>query len=201
MSKSLKTELTHRYNRHKIYDLFPTDSNSIVFLGDSQTEFFDLPEFFNNKNIINRGIARDRTSQILDRLNQITKGHPKKIFLQVGINDLSLNKEANINSTISVEKSFANIKQILNQIHQESPSTKIYYQNTFPFSYVIDEVKELNNKTASLCKENKIIFIDLFTDFLEENNLKHEYDCGDGLHLNGKGYSKWRDIIKKYVEE
>ena len=201
MSNSLKTELSHRYNRHKIYDLFPTDSNSIVFLGDSQTEFFDLSEFFKNEHIINRGIASDRTDQILNRINQVTDGSPRKIFIQIGVNDLCISREKNINSETSIENCFDNIKLILQQIHKKSPSTELYFQNTFPYKYVIDEIKKLNQLTAFYCKENNIIYIDLFSSFYSNDWLKPEYDCGDGLHLNGKGYLQWKKMIEKYVNE
>jgi lysophospholipase L1-like esterase len=171
----------------------PLPSNSIVFFGDSQTEFFDLPEFFKNNLIINRGIASDRTDQLLSRIDQITNGKPKKVFFQAGVNDLC--------SNISVDSCFLNFKKIILSIKKKSPTTKIYYQNIFPFEFVLSKIIKLNTLTESFCKENNIVYIDLFSEFCKNNRLNPDYDCGDGLHLSGNGYLQWKNLIEKYVNE
>ena len=44
---------------------------------------------FNNRHIKNRGISADRSGWLLDRLDPIVNGHPKKLFLMIGTNDLA----------------------------------------------------------------------------------------------------------------
>ena len=78
----------------------PICSNDIVFLGNSLTEGGKWNDYFagtesklNKKGgaIRNRGIIGDTAEGIADRLDEITKGAPKKIFLLCGVNDISHN--------------------------------------------------------------------------------------------------------------
>jgi membrane-associated phospholipid phosphatase len=78
----------------------------------SHTQNFDITEFLNDLNIKNRGIIGDRTDQVLDGLDDITRYKPKKIFIEIGINDLL--------QGISVDSTFKNTKQIISTIRQKS---------------------------------------------------------------------------------
>jgi lysophospholipase L1-like esterase len=62
---------------------------SIVFLGDSITDFFRVNEFFPGVYVINRGISGDTTDGVLNRLAEsVYELSPSKIFLMIGTNDL-----------------------------------------------------------------------------------------------------------------
>ena len=189
-----KSHMKSLYNRQEIFAVLPVDTNSIVFLGDSQVQYFSLDEFFKDPNIKNRGIGGDKTSQVINRLTQVTAGAPKKIFLELGVNDF-------ING-ISVDSCFTNMRAILTTIRQQSPSTKIYLQSVLPSYPVMGKIKDLNALCEAYCSTNNIVYIDLFDSFYNESvGLKTEYNCGDGLHLNGRGYQKWKDLIAGYVKE
>jgi len=57
------------------------EKESIVFLGDSLTEFYRTDEFLREFNIYNRGIAGDTTDGVLDRLeSNVIVMKPKKIL-------------------------------------------------------------------------------------------------------------------------
>ena len=43
-------------------------------------------------------------------------------------------------------------------------------------------------------------YIDLYSSFLSKNNELNDAYSLDGLHLNGKGYQLWKQIIKKDIE-
>ena len=64
------------------------NNQSIIFLGDSLTEWFELGKYFPGLAIINEGIAGDTTYGVLQRLEAIIKKPAKKIFLMIGINDI-----------------------------------------------------------------------------------------------------------------
>lgn len=59
----------------------------------------------------------DITAEVLNRLNPITKGHPAKIFIQIGINDFW-------NQHISVYSALKNFTKIIKTIKRDSPKTK-----------------------------------------------------------------------------
>lgn len=75
--------------RATLFEVLPTSKKDIIFLGNSITNGGEWAELIGNPHVKNRGISGDRTDGILDRLHVITKGKPAKIFLLIGINDLS----------------------------------------------------------------------------------------------------------------
>ena len=166
-------------------------SSDIVFLGDSITNRCEWEEVFNNSSIKNRGIDGDTTDGILNRLNTITKGHPKKIFLMIGINDLLHKRD-----TVYI---LNNYKQILNEIRMNSSDTTIYIESILPNNNIRSnkDVKLLNSELQKL-NGNRIVYIDLFDEFVKDNRLSTKYTY-DGTHLNGRGYLIWKQEIEKYI--
>lgn len=178
------------------YEALSIDSNSIVFLGTSLTQCFDVTEFFNNLSIKNRGICKDVTAGVLNRLDNVLAGKPKKIFLEIGITDLLDNVPPNIIAD--------SILKIVTIITTHSPNTKLYIQSLFPSKYekrknLIADIKRLNEEIRVICNRQNIFYINLFDPFYSEEGLNPEYDSGDHLHLNGKGYLKWKYLIQEYI--
>ena len=61
----------------------------VVFFGDSLTEFCDLDKFYPDLNAINRGIAGDTTSGMLERVrSNVVKLDPSVVVFLGGANDL-----------------------------------------------------------------------------------------------------------------
>ena len=61
----------------------------IVFLGDSLSDGAEWSELFSRQDILNRGISGDTSTGVLDRLDEVVRHQPKKIFLLIGINDIA----------------------------------------------------------------------------------------------------------------
>jgi lysophospholipase L1-like esterase len=184
-----QNRLKHNSNRQEIFKINPIDSNSIVFLGSSLTEGFDLSLFFNNNNFRNRGIGGDRTDQVLKRLFEVTQGKPKKIFLEIGVNDLF--------QGISIDSIFFNIKNIVSIIQKSTPKTKIYIYSIFP-------TQELNEKILILnkyCNEGEIVYLNFYKILYLNKGLNPLYSTGDGVHLNENGYIKWKEFIYPSINQ
>ena len=77
----------YNYQKRSLFEQLPIRGNDIVFLGNSITDGCEWAELFNNRHIKNRGISADRSGWLLDRLDPIVNGHPKKLFLMIGTND------------------------------------------------------------------------------------------------------------------
>ena len=75
--------------RASLFEALPVDSTNIVFLGNSITNGCEWHELFGDARIINRGISGDIATGINDRLDPLLKGKPGKIFLMIGVNDVS----------------------------------------------------------------------------------------------------------------
>ena len=172
-----------------------------VMVGNSLTEGGgNWNTRLNKKNIRNRGIIGDEVMGIYDRLHQILPGHPEKLFLLAGVNDISHDLTAD--SIVSM------IRMTVERIQRESPNTKLYLQSLLPFDESFGRYKKLTGKTDMvpeinaqlevLAKDHKITFINLFPLFTEKgtNALRKEL-TSDGLHLNEEGYKIWVKALKK----
>lgn len=179
----------------------PNDTNEIIFLGDSHTANFLVSEFLHDTRIRNRGINGNTITDVINRLDEVTEGKPAKIFLEIGVNDITSGEPID-----SIKKKYA---LLVEKIRISTPSAILYVQSVFPTSFPVHGkketalagVKSLNQYLQELADEKQIKYINLFDSFSDGNGLKKEYDSGDHLHLNGAGYLKWRDLVKAYVEE
>ncbi|MDX9729013.1 MAG: GDSL-type esterase/lipase family protein [Bacteroidales bacterium] len=185
-----------------MYDNLPEIRNAIVFLGNSITDGAEWFELLGNKKCINRGISADITEGILIRIDAITKLQPKKLFIMIGVNDLSRN--------MTPDEIIVNYTKILEQIRNESPRTMVYVQSVLPVNPATGmaknhtnktpEIMELNGKLSTLASEFGYTYIDLFTLMADaDNHLPRSYSI-DGLHLSYKAYKVWADAIKPYIK-
>ncbi len=195
---------TFYYQRATLFESLPITSKDIVFLGNSITNGGEWAELFNNKYVKNRGISGDIATGVYDRLDPILKGKPAKIFLLIGINDVARGTSAD---TI-VQK----IGMIVDKVKKDSPKTKLYLQSVLPvndcFKMFTDHtsrgqvVLQINELLVKLAAKEAVTYIDLYSHFVDQQTGKMNIEyTNDGLHLLGKGYLLWRDIVLPYVKQ
>lgn len=187
--------------RSSLFAELPVDSTNIVMLGNSITQGCEWHELLGNPKVLNRGISGDVAQGIYDRLGSILPGHPAKIFLMVGVNDIS--------HDLSPDSICALTEKIVDRIQQESPSTKLYLQSSLPVNEKFKVYKGIWDKTPVVPLVNEayrrmaarkgITFIDLFPLFADENGSLREDLTNDGLHLTAPGYLLWRQALKPYL--
>jgi lysophospholipase L1-like esterase len=187
--------------KDKIYHMLPHTDHEIVFLGNSLTQNFPLNELFNNPKIRNRGINGDHIEGLLIRIADITVSKPVKLFIEIGVNDLLAGRET--------DSILASYDRLIRTIRQQSPATILYIQSVFPIAnHIIGAdpgaqnmaslVTPLNAGLMKICHKYKLNYIDTWTEFQLNGQLKPEYSY-EGLHLTPAGYLKWKDLIAKYV--
>ena len=207
---SAQTSVADTAYRPKNYDQqveqfrsYPNSENDIIFLGNSITARNHWDELLRMPVAKNRGISGDTTLGMLERLDEITEGNPKKIFILIGINDISRN--------FPDETIIENYKKILQRINNESPTTRIYVQTILPVNASFgvyenhygkdDHILQINNFLREMKKERDLTIINLHEHFLDTNNLLDAKYTEDGLHLNANGYQLWAAILKPYLKE
>lgn len=176
-----------------------SDQGKIVFLGDSLTEMNNWSEMMNNPNIVNRGISNDTTSGVFNRLSEIVRLKPEKIFIMIGIND--------IGKGLFTEDITINLSGILDIIKTELPDTTIYVESVLPINKDIfktgteeKQITDLNFSLNKLCERYKVKFIDLYPLFtVSKDKLNPDYTDG-GLHISKNGYKVWSEAIKEYCK-
>lgn len=194
---------TFYYQRATLFEVLPTSKSDIIFLGNSITNGGEWAELLGNPHAKNRGISGDTTQGVLDRLSTITKGKPSKIFLLIGTNDLSRGK--------SVDEVAKNVAKIVERVKRESPATKLYVQSVFPvnpkFNKILGhmnrqkDIAALNAKIKAIAARHGVTYIDVYKSLVIPSTdvMNPEY-TNDGLHLLGKGYQKWVDVLKPYLK-
>lgn len=173
-------------------------TGKIMFLGNSITEMGDFKKLLKDTTVINRGIGGDITFGVLNRLSEATRYKPSKIFILIGINDLS--------KGIPEETILDNMFAIIARIHAESPKTAIYVQSIlpvnptvekFPKGYNVNEsIERINIQLRNIQKRLKYTFIDLHKVFASPDQLMDVKYTVDGLHLNAAGYALWMKVLK-----
>lgn len=199
-----RTYTSHYYKRFLQFMDEPAIGNKdIVMLGNSLTEGGgDWSARLGKKNVRNRGIIGDEVMGVYDRLHQILPGHPSKLFLLIGTNDIS--------HDLTADSIVGMIRLTVDRIQKESPDTKLYLQSLLPINESFGRYKKLTGKTdlipeinkqlEALAKEKDIHFINLFPLFTEKGTSVLRSDITtDGLHLNEEGYKIWVKAIKKKI--
>jgi lysophospholipase L1-like esterase len=190
-----------KLNYQREFNKLPYDTSEVIMLGNSLTYNFEWGKLFQNVNIKNCGISGSTTKDVLQRLNGVLKNNPKKIFIEIGINDLL--------EGFSFDSVFNNYTKIVQIVKLENSMTRLYIQSILPSDWdiyktdepVIKSIYVLNKKLKDYCDINNLTYIDMFSKFLKKQGLNSKFDSGDKLHLNLKGYLLWCSLIKDYINE
>lgn len=177
-----------------------SDTNEIIFLGDSLTEWGNWPKLFPKHNILNYGIAGNTTTDIINRLKDLKQHKPNKLFFMAGINDLGDQEKP--------ENIFSNYENIFHYIKKEFVGLQLHILSVLPvhFNMIIKpaitpgNIQLLNSYLKKLAISNQAIFINMAPAFSDNfGNLNPLY-TNDGLHLNTEGYLIWKQEIEKYIQ-
>lgn len=193
------------HQRVSLFDKLPVGNDDIVFLGNSITDGGEFQELFGIENVLNRGIRSDRIDGVRKRLDQVTEGHPAKIFLLIGINDVADSR----NTASSIAAKYATL---VKEIREKSPESRLYIQSVMPINNDFRRYKslagreniipQLNSKLVEIAADNDAVFLDLWPALADPTSGKLRRNfTNDGLHLTGAGYRAWVGAIREYVLE
>lgn len=184
-------DIPYRQQMRELYRQLPVGENNIVFLGNSITDFGLWAEFFgDNPDIVGRGIQGIETPEVLEHLSLIGEGHPRKLFLMIGINDFK-----------TPDRVVPNIRKMVTLMQQRSPETEIFVQSILPCNIAERKTTPttLNPQIKALCGELGVTYIDVFSAMATSANGMPTNMTDDGLHPNILGYRVWCNAIKEYV--
>lgn len=172
---------------------FSGEEKDVVFFGDSIVYGGEWNEYFPNLNTCNLGVPGDCVESATYRVNIINQVNPQKVFIMLGVNDISKKNYKKIFS----EKYEELIKLILKN------DTKIYIQSILPVSKQSgisnDKIIEVNSIISDLAEKYNCEYIDIHSLFCnKKGELKAEYSK-DGVHITKSAYEKWAELIQKYI--
>ena len=188
--------------RATLFEELPIGKKDIVMLGNSLTDGCEFNELLGNRHIKNRGIVGDIVQGLIDRIDPIIKGQPRKLFIMSGVNDIS--------HDVSADSIARVMERLIIMVKQGSPRTKIYLQSLLPFNNDVREWKllkgrehvvvEANALLEQVAQRQEVTWINLYPLFVDDQGRLRADLTNDGLHLMGKGYLIWRDALRPYVK-
>lgn len=197
----------------------PHDSNRVVFMGDSITDFWKLAEHFPGRPYVNRGISGQTTPQMLVRMYPDVVAHkPAAMVVLAGINDISQNTgpatarmvEQNIMAMTDIAR-HNGIKVILCSIlpvsdyaffkMQAEGKTNPYMRAPVTATHPPEDIIELNAWMKNYAEKGNAIYVDYFREMVDEKGFLKENLSEDGIHPNVEGYRIMTKIVGEAIEK
>ena len=159
--------------------------------------------------IYNLSVSGDITEDIIIRFDTGSKAYLKNenahlIIFSIGSNDSRyINKKVAVNP----EKFRKNIIGLIKSAKKYT--TTIIFVGLIPIhpafvqwskteTYRIENIQKYNEIIKSICKENKIYFIEIFEDWTK---MDYKKLLEDGVHPNSEGHQKIFEIVKDFLVE
>ncbi len=185
----------------------PAGESRVVFLGDSVTDYWKLPDYFPGKPYINRGIDGQTTPEMLVRFRQdVIDLHPKVVVVLAGTNDIAgvtgptLNQdiEANYASMAELARAhrirmvFASVLPVHNYTHDAEESFALRPR---------DRILALNKWLKDYCAKNRFVYLDYFSALVDERGMLKRALADDGLHPTDAGYKIMASLAEKAIQK
>lgn len=189
----------YRKENHELSSIV-NSGERIIFMGDSITEGWTglYPDFFKNKDYINRGISGQTTPQMLIRFRpDVIDLKPSAVAILAGTNDIAENTGP------------SNVKMITDNIFSMADLAvahkikvilcSVLPVNLYPWKKISNPpsfIHEVNTMLKDYCLNKKYKYIDYFSQMVNDKKGLHESLSEDGVHPNKKGY----EIMSKVAE-
>tara|TARA_B100000886_G_scaffold335512_1_gene292697 strand:- start:375 stop:1034 length:660 start_codon:yes stop_codon:yes gene_type:complete len=179
---------------------------SIIFMGDSITEEWGriMPEFFSNKQYINRGIGGQTTPQMLIRFRQdVIDLNPKAVVILAGTNDIAGNTgPSSVKMIIDNLMSMAEIASKQNiQVFMSSILPVFRYPWNKSIIEPFKKIAKINSFMKNFSDREKLVYVDYHSHMVDSRpGLKLELTT-DEVHLNQAGYIVMSEIVKRVIRD
>lgn len=198
----------NRYEKANLeLKLHAETKNRVVFMGNSITEGWVQmrPEFFKDRDYINRGIGGQTTPQMLLRFRpDVIDLKPKVVVILAGTNDIAGNS-----GYTSLETIIDNIKSMSEIAHANGIKviiSSILPAIDYPWKPGLDpatKIITINKALKAYAKENNFIYLDYYSSMVDDKGgLKvPDYTSIDDLvHPNKSGYLIMEKLAQKAVD-
>jgi len=149
-------------------------------------------EFGRDFAIVNQGIDGDSTRGMLERFNRsVEPEKPDMVLIWGGINDLSSMKKPqdilpNIIELVERTKTIGAVPIVLNV----APVAGTHFNDT---------VRELNQLSKKYCEESDLMYLDIYSELVDDEGKLPQLYSNDGVHLSDMGYKKIFPLIYQAI--
>lgn len=193
--------------------LAESGSHELIFIGDSITHMFELPDrgkkawdrFFGKYHVLNLGYGWDCTQNVLWRLEngEFSGQQPKVVVLCIGTNNLTGNSGGRANTAGEIVEA---IQAICAFIHRQSPNTTIIVMSVFPRGErsdpIFDQAEELAESIkAAMSNQAGVIHLDIGSRFLGSDGEIPTTLMDDLVHPTEAGYEIWAEELRPIISK
>ena len=164
----------------------------IIMLGNSLQNNALWTELFPMGYIANRGISGDVIEGVHQRLDEIVKDNPDKIFLITGTNDLVNDPD------VTALQVYDRYEKLIVDIMEQLPLTELYVQSMLPlnpkskfYEGFNDRAAEINKLLEAASGRYGFYYLDIASILSDEKGDLREDCTTDGIHLSANGYFYW----------
>ena len=177
----------------------------VVFLGSSIFERWPvlMPEFFENKNYVDRGVSGQIAPQLLIRFRQdVIDLKPKAVIILAGSNDIAANR-----GHITMESIMDNIKsmaELAKRHHIKAILCAYLPVFEYPWRKGIEpagKIITLNKLIEAYAKEKHLVLLDYFTPLADSRNGQKPELTLDGVHPNAAGYKIMAEVTEAAIKK
>lgn len=183
-----------------------------AFVGDSRTNGFMLYSGIGTgENLAANGVSifrlSERKSLTIDGekytpLEALSLKQYGKVYIALGVNELGYNNDKGY-----YEKFCAAI----DEIRRSQPNAVIYIQGLIPVNedqylaatghdYLTnDHLRVYNQLMQQVAEEKKVVYVDVYEAFVDENGSLPEGDSRDGVHLYKESCQRWLEYLKTHT--
>jgi acyl-CoA thioesterase I len=185
----------------------PAGEKRVVFLGDSITEYWKLPNYFPGKPYINRGVDGQTTPEMLVRFRQdVIHLHPKVVVMLAGTNDIA--GVTGPTSNEDIEANYASMAELA-RAHR----IRMVFASVLPVHNYTHDAEEsfasrprarilaLNNWLKDYCAKNRLVYLDYFSALVDERGMLQRALADDGLHPTDAGYRIMASLAEKAIQK
>ena len=181
--------------------------NRVVFVGDSITDDWKLPDYFPGKPYINRGIDGQTTPQMLVRFRQdVIDLRPKALVVLAGTNDIAGVTGPTRNQDI--EANYASMAELA-QAH----AIRMVFASVLPVYNYTQDAKEsfalrprerilaLNEWLKDYCAKHRLVYLDYFSALVDDRGMLRRELSDDGLHPTAAGYKIMAPLAESAIQK
>ncbi len=169
---------------------------SIVFIGDSLTEWFDWQGRFPDYRVLNLGISGEPVEGLLARRDRIRAAldNPDYLFLMTGINNIAMGQ-------YDITGPYREIVRNLTTWYKRS---KMVIQSILPVA--LEEIsnnviRDANRTLERIAREYRADYLDIYRHFVDSQGFpKSEFLQDDGVHVSSRGYEIWAGAVEKFLQ-
>lgn len=197
--------LSHYKKENALLAAPKANERRVVFLGSSIFEFWKdkMPEFFEGKPYLDRGISGQISPQLLIRFRQdVINLKPKAVIILAGSNDISGSTGHVTNQTIM--DNIASMAELAQLHHIKVILCEYLPVNEYPWRKGLKpatKIVALNKEIKAYALANNFTVLDYFSPLVDEHNGQQAALTTDGVHPNKEGYKIMAKVTEAAIQK